>query len=593
MRRSSLRLILFAAGGLAALAAALAGTLGLDRSPGWGRARLVLLMAGVVMCSIAALSHYSAKLIDGSPGWLHRRSRLWAIFGAARSAAGPQFLGLVLGGLVSVGIAVYVLWYTSAGRFPDFPHVHNDYADLGDALLHGQLSLLETPSPELQVLQDPYDPSQRVNVPYRWDASYYDGRYYLYWGPVPAIVSAGLQVLIGAPPSGALLVALAFLGLLAVFLGYLKRIWGRLYAGRPMFSLGLFAAVAFVNLPLLFEVGQARVYDASVLYGQLFLLAGLLGWELYAGTAKPAWLVAAGLGWGLAIGCRYNLLLSVIVFAASVMIWLVRRGPQRLAWQRVGLLAAPILACLIALGLYNYVRFGSVLETGMAYQLSFGASQHLSYSPAHIPSSLYIYFFYPLTTAGTFPFIRSALFDPVLVPSWLQMSADRVFDHVIFGTLPAVPGLWLLVLAPPLLLLEVRSARRPADARAGDFEQNFTFWMITAAAAGQILYLSVFFYAAERYVGDFFLLTVLAMAMVVARFDVYLSSHWMRVALWGVATALAVWTVAIGYFGAFSVPPKTLSAANPSLYSALAAGWNDRISDMHALLERINDVVGR
>ena len=82
--------------------------------------------------------------------------------------------------------AWFAAWYSSAGHFPVFPHIQNDYVDLGTAFLRGQLALLERPDPRLADLGDPYEFTQRKGIPYRWDASYYGGKYYLYWGPAPA-----------------------------------------------------------------------------------------------------------------------------------------------------------------------------------------------------------------------------------------------------------------------------------------------------------------------------------------------------------------------------------------------------------------------
>ncbi len=576
--------MLVVAGVLASATAILAAQLGLDRSPGWGRGRLALLVLGLVLCVAGTLLYYLGNRSDRGAGKSPSTPRVPAI-GSTLAGAVPV-LGWIFTALVTVGIAGYVLWYASAAHFPTFHDVHNDYADLGDAFLHGQLALLEKPSPALEALPNPYDPIQRGNVPFRWDASYFRGRYYLYWGPVPALVSAALEILSGAPPSGSLLVALVYLGLLGVFAIYMVRTLERLQAGRLGFSIALFAAIAFVNLPLLFQLGQSRIYEASILYGQFFLLAGLLAWDLYAGTDKPAWLVAAGLGWGLAVGCRYNLVFSSAIFTAFAMWWLLRKGPQRQAWLRIAGLCAPLLGCFVALALYNYARFGSFTQTGMAYQLSFGASQDLSYSLSDIPSSLYIYLLYPVTTAATFPFVRTVLFDPARLPAWLGMPADRVFDHVIFGTLPAVPALWLLTLALPLVVLRLRS-RDPASGNSGG---GFALRMLAAAAASQILYLAVFFYAAERYVGDFYVLLILIIAIILIRLDAEIKDGRLRLALWGLVTALAIWTIAIGYFGAFSVPPKTFDSANPTLYAHLASYWNDHHTTIQLLLDRLGQL---
>src|SRR5471030_2947323 len=61
------------------------------------------------------------------------------------------------------------------------------YALLTDAFLAGQTSLLVQPSAQLLALPDPHDPV--ANAPFRLhDASLYHEKYYLYFGPTPALV---------------------------------------------------------------------------------------------------------------------------------------------------------------------------------------------------------------------------------------------------------------------------------------------------------------------------------------------------------------------------------------------------------------------
>ena len=61
------------------------------------------------------------------------------------------------------------------------------YNLLVDGFRHGHLYLPVKPEPELLALENPYDPV--ANAAYRLlDPSLYNGRYYLYFGPVPAVV---------------------------------------------------------------------------------------------------------------------------------------------------------------------------------------------------------------------------------------------------------------------------------------------------------------------------------------------------------------------------------------------------------------------
>ena len=64
------------------------------------------------------------------------------------------------------------------------------YASLAEGFLRGQLSMAHEPPPALAQLPDPYIHAARKAAGIRplWDASYFEGKYYLYYSPVPALL---------------------------------------------------------------------------------------------------------------------------------------------------------------------------------------------------------------------------------------------------------------------------------------------------------------------------------------------------------------------------------------------------------------------
>lgn len=482
-------------------------------------------------------------------------------------------LGLAAASLVCALIGAFALWYTSSGRFPAFPKIQNDYIDLGQAFLGGQLSLQEQPDPRLAELPNPYEYKQRKNLPYHWDASYFDGKYYLYWGPVPALVAAGIQGLSGARVPAAVLVDLAYLCLLPIFLALLVQLSRPFSGSAAGGTLWLFVLIGFANLPLLFLIGQPRHYQASILYGQLFLTLGLLGFARYAaGAGRPSWLALCGLSWGLAFACRYNLAISVGIYILFAAFWIIRRAPQDGILLPGSLLVAPLALCLLGLGLYNAARFGNPLETGLTYQLTIPEFREISYSVSYVPSNLYVYLAYPLTGSNAFPFIQSAHFRLALVPPWLNIPTGREFDQVMFGVMGSVPALWILFVATAFLLLTAKGLRGGVTTPNPG---NPVLAMAGAAAAGQFLFLLVFFYAAERYVADFYLPLILCIALAVWRMDEALAGRRvLRAVLWLTVSALAVWTAAIGYFGCFGVPTLVGNFYQARTLADLASFWN-------------------
>ena len=84
-------------------------------------------------------------------------------------------------------ITAYV-WFISFGSWSKWPVTSNYYDQLATAFEHGSLSLEIKPNQTLVALPDPYDPSARAGLNYPKDVSLYKGKYYLYFGPVPALI---------------------------------------------------------------------------------------------------------------------------------------------------------------------------------------------------------------------------------------------------------------------------------------------------------------------------------------------------------------------------------------------------------------------
>jgi len=479
--------------------------------------------------------------------------------------------------LVSLAlVAAYALWYTSSGHFPVFPNIQNDYVDLGQSFLRGQLSLLEQPDPRLADLGNPYEYTQRKGIPYHWDASYHGGKYYLYWGPVPALISAALQALSGPPPSASLLVVIPYIGLLGITVALLFHLTQAFDAAARL-TVWLFILIGFFNLPMLFTIGQPRHYQASILYGQFFLLGGLLGIVLHTRSRSLFWLPVSGLAWGLAFASRYNLAISVVVYLAFAAFWLWQDRAAASFWGRLGLLVAPLALCLFGLGLYNLARFDDPLETGLAYQLTIPEFRQISYSTAYVPSGLYIYLLYPLTGSQTFPFIQSAHFRPTQLPESVFVPPGREFDQISFGLIPTVPAIWLFAIAIPLLVAMILGQRARPPLQPSGAGPGLIFSTLAIGAAGQLAFLLVFFYIAERYIVDFYVPVVLCLAIIVWRAHASLEgSRLLQIGLWALVGILTVWTTAIGYFACFGVPVLVSIYYDPQMLANLATFWNER-----------------
>ena len=576
MRKSLLQFSLSLAAFLAFLAV-FSAALQNDAFSRFAIVRLLLIGVGLVIWGAWAL-----RLILSSR-WIPLRLR--DSLAAAQRFAGrvTRFLvfapssGLVLAGVVMACITVFSIWYASLGLFPTFPRFDNLYVDQAEAFLHGQLALLETPSPEILALSDPYSYEQRNGIPYLWDASLYNGRYYLYSGPVPAVILSAIMGFTKEPAPSSLLVLLSAV-LIPVVLFFL--LWGvqrHFYSHAPVLSVGLFLFVASVNLPFLFLLGRGRMYETSIITGQLFLLLGITGFFYFILLNRPGWLFLAGLGWGLAVACRYNLALSTAVFAGAGF-WVVWRRSQhwKAAVYRAAFLIIPLAVCAVGLGMYNWLRFDNPLETGLKYQLTTPVDQNRHFSPTYLQTSLYLNVLYPYRQQESFPLIRSIAVVPDRAPEWVNYHPGKQNDETIFG-LRLVPVLWLLV---PLLVLQgglqwSKRGQPELHRRPGFEDLAILRWATGIAGFLQFTVLLFYYYSAVRFMADYYLLLLLTIMFLLWQIDSRIRQfRWPRILLWGTAVLAVILTAIFGFLGGFDNPPRVFEVYNPAVEAQIASAWD-------------------
>jgi hypothetical protein len=99
----------------------------------------------------------------------------------------------------------------------------------------------------------------------------------------------------------------------------LLQAWRRFFRALPGWL--LFPAVLLAGLayPLPWVLDGPRIYEASILFGAAFLMAGLVGaFPILTGeVARPARLVVVGLMWGLAFTSRAVLIFPIAAFLAA------------------------------------------------------------------------------------------------------------------------------------------------------------------------------------------------------------------------------------------------------------------------------------
>ncbi len=366
----------------------------------------------------------------GLPGWLAAGGAnlaqmsvsflllRWKVFNGVAKAGDRQdsnpwhriaILGVVLGGLALIYWTAMSSWAP-----PRFHRSEGDYYNLlVDGFRKGSLAL-DVPVPDaLKNSANPWDPAQRPPGIALHDASYFNGRYYLYFGVVPAVLLFWpFLALTGyAFPfslATAVFVAGAFLGACGLWLTILRECFPR---AALLTKLAGPAILGLCGGQLLLA-RRSSIWEMPIAAGHFFMIC-LVASAYAALRSRRPWaaLAAAGLSLGLAIGCRPPLAaagpaLAFIVIKAG---WVGPDRRARLARLLKSLLSStlPFLAVVTCLLTYNWRRFGSPFEFGLNYQLTgaYEAKAH-HFMLRFAPFNLSAYFLRMPQWGRYFPFLH-------------------------------------------------------------------------------------------------------------------------------------------------------------------------------------------
>ncbi len=304
------------------------------------------------------------------------------------------------------------------------PDTNQINKELVDAFEAGQVSLLETPTPEMLELENPYDWSERINanVSYPWDHLLFDGKYYSYYG-IGTVLTLFLPYhLITGEYFSSLWATFIYsiIGIIFLTLTYnlfIKRLFPKISNGIAISGLVIVQSTSFIW----YCITIGNFYELAQVSGFAFLIAGmffLLRANIFCeGKVSNANIAAATSLFSIAVLCRAVLALycivSLLFIYAGVKKIVNTSGNHTLKANKKPVLKF-LLAALLPFALigsiqiiYNYLRFGSPLDFGIQYTLTIYDYQHIQF---HIPLTLIAIFNYLFTVPNVtpeFPFIKS------------------------------------------------------------------------------------------------------------------------------------------------------------------------------------------
>jgi hypothetical protein len=314
-----------------------------------------------------------------------------------------------------------------AKSYFEYP-VHQQYNNfLVDALMEGRTWLNYGTPENLLKAERPYDNNYRIANGYKfnsdvmWDWAWYKGKFYCYYGVVPAVILyLPYKLIFGEYLSnnGGIFV---FTSVIIILMALLWRFCVKKYmpnAGFAFYMLSFFTL--FFASGIFVQLRYIRFYSIVQTAGLMFALAGslLLLKSVENEKINRLKIFFACLCLALIAGCRPSMIfMSVLV---PVVLWKHR------SWKLLPVVVIPYVIVAVPLCVYNYVRFDSIFEFGINYTLgAYNAGGTKLISPfgkiIQVFMAFTSYLFAPGRYSLYFPFVEGyPLKDAYVMGMYLQ-----------------------------------------------------------------------------------------------------------------------------------------------------------------------------
>ena len=445
-----------------------ANQLGLDNNPAWGGKRYLFFFVGLFILAVSLFNRENNFIGQ-----------------AFHTSAGRLYLSA---GALSGFIIIVYIWFISIGLWTSWPNETSYYDLLASAFSHGQLAVDVQPDPALLIMENVYEPGNREGIPLLWDASLYKGKYYLYWGPAPALFLAIFK-LFSEQAVGDKVITFVFVAGAFIFAALLiLELWKKYFLETPCWA--VLSAIAFAGLanPILYILIEARIYEAAIIAGQFFLIGGM--YWLFAAFNRPSCLrlILAGAFLALAVGSRTTLTFSVAFLALMALIWAFKTQKEKFC-PYILAFASPLVIGAVSYASYNYVRFDSFTEFGLTYQLtSYNLKESLgkTFSLSYIPPNLYKTLFNGLENRVEFPYIILSRWTG---PDWLEGN----YPNFYLLLAEAITGIFA---ASPFMVFAFLAGLNK--------DKTFRWILISLAGSAFLVFLTLqgFFFTTMRYLLD-------------------------------------------------------------------------------------------
>lgn len=292
-----------------------------------------------------------------------------------------------------------------------------------DALLNKQVHLIDEPTEKITNLENPYDPSLRKEIAatgngksdeetYLWDTALYENKYYVYFGILPALeLLVPYKIVTGNYMLSENLILIysiiTIIGLVFLSLEILEK-W---FKDIPFKMWTYFIIFVLFGSMVLWTNGRPTFYEIPVIAAMAHSIWGaILIFKSYRRTRLSyTKLFFGSLLLAASVACRPTFLLVSLIWLPYFIKLIINKIKEKNISGCIKLFISvglPYLTIGISLMLYNYVRFGNILEFGANYQLTVADISNLKYRFQVIPIGIETLLFKIPTIMAEFPYFE-------------------------------------------------------------------------------------------------------------------------------------------------------------------------------------------
>ena len=290
---------------------------------------------------------------------------------------------------------------------------HHQYYEMAEALASGHVYLSAQPTSNLLAMSNPYDTALRIssNISYLWDHAFYNGKYYMYFGVLPAIVYYLPFYLItsgGELPNWVAtnISCLLFIGGLIYFVYNCCKKWFP-HVTQAAFLMAY--STLFLGSWIIYNALSPDLYSEPITLG---LACSIWGVALIIRSIQNSKIsIATSCMGSFLLACTMLCRPQLLVFGLVAIIIAAKHILQNKVVLKdnvraLFLACVPVLLVAGITGVYNALRFGSPFDFGANYNLTTNDMTHRGWNFNRLPLALYAYLIEPVAfSISTFGFL--------------------------------------------------------------------------------------------------------------------------------------------------------------------------------------------